>query len=354
MATYICIYPSGYSLSGAELSRYGATHRYTSMSAMEAGEDVDWITATDNPVVEIIGGDVTNNWSTAGADTNTVNFSGWTLSQTYYLTIISIGTARNDYSTGKWSADAYRMEVADASCIVPTNATSFWLHVDGLQLKVTGTTGFRNTFYPNDDMERLEICNCFLVNEGSGSGDNVIEYIPSSGAGLAYFWNNICTNGVNGIWQRAGTVHSYHNTIYNMSSDGIESDGLTSYCINNAVFNNVDDFQDAFTTLDSNASDSAEGTNAVNLNSNASGEWTASFTDYANYDFTVKDASSLLYNAGGSITPWTTLTGDSDPLGADIKGDTRATTDIGAFVLLAAGGVSIPVIMHHRQQQGQI
>lgn len=351
MATYICIYPSGYSLSSAELARYGATHRYTSMAAMEAGEDVDWVTAADNPVVEIIGGDGSNNWSTAGADTTTATFSGWTLSQTYYLTIKTIGTARNSYSDGKWSSSAYRIEVADGHGLNISNPTSTWCVLDGIQIKITGTTNYRNTLYIDDNIERVEVRNCYLITESTGTGTNAVEYIPDAGSELAYFWNNIITGGVQGIWQRSGTMHTYHNTVYGFSGDAMESDGMTSYSVNNAVFGNGDDFQDTFTTINYCASDDGDGTNAVDLNENASSEWDNGFVDWSNADFRVKDASSLLYDAGGSISSWTTLDGDSDPLAADIKGDTRSTDDIGAFVYVSSAS-SIPAIMHHRQNQG--
>ena len=96
---------------------------------------------------------------------------------------------------------------------------------------------------------------------------------------------------------------------------------------NSAVFNNADDFNGT-PTADYNATDDDDdrGTNGVDLNENASGEWTASFTNYGTNTYSVKDASAPIYNVG------TDDPGGAAQDGDDITGFARTSTwDIGAF-----------------------
>ena len=79
-------------------------------------------------------------------------------------------------------------------------------------------------------------------------------------------------------------------------------------------------------------------TGRVDLNENASGEWAAAFTNYSASppDFSVKDSSSALYNAG------TSLAGTVDVDIIDTARPQASTYDIGAveYVAPAGGGVS--------------
>ena len=126
-----------------------------------------------------------------------------------------------------------------------------------------------------------------------------------------------------------GYINVWNNTITE-SGTGINLISSTTRLVakNNAVFNNTNDFNNCGSaTLDYNASDDGDGTNAVALNENASGEWTASFTDYAAGDFSVKDASAPIYNV---------CNGDpsSGVYSDDITGFTRTGNwDMGAFEL---------------------
>lgn len=335
---YACIYPSGYTLDAGELARYGATHRYTSMAAMEAGEDgTDWVTDTDNLKVEIIEGDGTFNWD-GNPDTNGVSFIGWTNSQVYYSEIKTIDSARS--STGLYDTTAYILDVANDHCIGIDNATDIYLRFDGVQIRQTGSTNFRYLINIVDNVGRIEFLNCYLKNENSEAHGESVYYIPDSVSGGLDVWNTLVDDGGQGIWLRNDTARIMCCTISGQAADAIESDGFDVTVKNCAVFNNADDFQDAFTAITYCASDDADGTNAVDLNENAGGEWTASFTDYTTGDFTVKDASSPIYNAGEDLTSeFTDLSGETNPLGTDIIGTTRTTWDIGAFELISGGTI---------------
>ena len=124
--------------------------------------------------------------------------------------------------------------------------------------------------------------------------------------------------------------------------DGVERDSGTITVTNCAIFNNADDIDAAASVTDANnATDDNEGANPQDLNENGAGEWTAAFTDYTTYDFTVKDTDSLLYN-NGTADPGSGLYSD------DIIGTSRPQStswDIGAFELIVgappAGGITV-------------
>jgi len=92
------------------------------------------------------------------------------------------------------------------------------------------------------------------------------------------------------------------------------------------VFNCNDDFNGSFNILDHNASDDLDGTNPIDISSCPveSECWKGVFTDYENYDFSIKDFSSPLFDAGVTITI----------VSKDILGTPRPYNDaydIGAF-----------------------
>jgi hypothetical protein len=136
------------------------------------------------------------------------------------------------------------------------------------------------------------------------------------------------------------TVCGYAGT----GGKGIDiSDSYGSYSLQNlAIFNNNDDFggsQIGGATIDYCASDDGDGTNAIDWDSEAT-DWAANFTDYSNGDFSVKDTSADIYQAGTDLS-------SSDGIWRDIAGNERSATPcIGAFEYVAAGGgLSIPVAM---------
>ena len=121
-------------------------------------------------------------------------------------------------------------------------------------------------------------------------------------------------------------------------SDCLESDGNDLRPVSCAVFNNDDDFTDAFPSgyPDFCASDDGDdgGTDGIDWTSEAT-DWANNFTDYANGDFSVKDASADIYLAGASQNDYSYVPSD------DIIGTARPTgasqPSIGAFELAAAG-----------------
>ena len=338
----ICIYPSGYTLSAGELSRYGASHRYTTQATMESGEEGDWVTATDNPLVEVLGGDATYNWD-GSPDTTNVTYNGWTLSATYYLTVKTIGTARPDYSAG-FDSTAYV-----CAKITLGASNTMHCHFDGIQMNVAGTC-----LLMSDPIVNVEFGNCWFKATGD-TANNI--WVTSTSTATIRIWNSVIENGTHGVKYSAATMsmYMYHCIVTNTSDDAIETDNNDLFPINSISFNNVDDWRDPFPSGYPNycaSDDNDAGSNGIDISPGATeaDDWADAFTDYSNGDFSILDTDSVLYNAGLDLgTYFTDLTGNTDPLGTDICGETRTTWDVGAYAWVVVGDTGNPWYYYAQQ-----
>lgn len=148
-------------------------------------------------------------------------------------------------------------------------------------------------------------------------------------------------------WARGGAIESgvvlncdatLLNCVVTGGDRGVQVEGGTLDARNCAVFDNADDFIDnsggsATITLTHCASDDGDGASAVDLSPGGSeaADWDAAFMDYAGGDFRVKDADSVLADAGTTGGPAT-----------DILGTAYGTADIGAFAFAAGGAPAYP------------
>lgn len=337
-AEYICIYPTGYTLTGAEQAKFDVSHRYTSMSAMEAGEDINWVSITSNPVIIILGGDVNNNWGTAGKDTSAVLLSGWTLSVIYPFFLTAEGTARSEDA---WDTNAYIISV-DGDEAIHVSSASFVGQWEGFQIESTGTSSELIFFVRW--ITTCEIKNCWF-HDATGLGTELYQYVLSPPQ-VTRIWNCVfdgtpaqcCTNRVNSSW-------IYHNTMTTSTNYCLRAyTGTSQYVENNILFNNADDWRDdGWTTRNYNASDDAEGDNPIDMNENAGGEWTNSFVAYLTGNYKIKDTDAIIYGAGRDLTNlFTDTLGNPNPLGLDKIGNPRAGIwSVGAFEYAAVGAGAI-------------
>lgn len=118
-----------------------------------------------------------------------------------------------------------------------------------------------------------------------------------------------------------GTLYVYNCVVTGAVTAGYaDRAGSSMVCSNCVAFNNTDDFAGTFTSISYCASDDVDGTNAIDISPGAteSDGWSAAMTDYANGDFSVKDTSSALYNAGTTISGMDSvdIIGTSRPQGA--------------------------------------
>lgn len=148
-------------------------------------------------------------------------------------------------------------------------------------------------------------------------------------------------------WSRGGAIESglvlncdatLLNCVVTGGDRGVQVNGGTAVVRNCAIFDNADDVIDnsggaATITITHCASDDGDGTNAVDLSPGASetADWDAAFMDYANGDFRIKDADSVLADAGTTGGPAT-----------DLLGVAYGTADIGAFAFAAEGAPAYP------------
>jgi len=206
MAIYSCIYPSGYTLSAEESALY-SSRAYTSMSAWETARDG---TLTQDEICHILPGDVNHNWSTAGADTADVTFTGWQCGS-YKIDIIALSGA--DYPKGNYSSSRYRLEVSGVAITFANGKGSgYALHVNfyGIQLYNTKRSVYTlrwGSGHNNGDY--VNFYNCYVRSNYGG-----IELSGgSTGQGLKWCFYNC-------------------NIVGNFASDGISA--------NNTLYNNCD------------------------------------------------------------------------------------------------------------------
>lgn len=242
--------------------------------------------------------------------------NGYTVDSTRYMKIYTptggTQSINNQRHSGVWSSSKYAISCTGDGIDISDD----YVIVEGMQVAITYSDGYdigvnvaqaegaRVGIVIRSNIIKMlnpgvdhSACKC--INVGDANGMSVKIY------------NNICYNEGTlgrciGICGENGTASSIvvYNNLCTRFNKGIYDQAGHLITIKNCVsFNNVTDLDDDnYTLISYCASDDAVGASHVHLNSNAGGEWTAAFTDYANYDFHVKDTSSLLYNAGTDLS----------------------------------------------------
>ena len=298
----------------------GATRAYASSAEWNTAEITNLVLDTDNHVLKCCG---------TAADTAQLNMSGWTMSAVYnFLMEGNPDEADGWNKTGLYSTSHYRIETVDASNIKA--AKDSFSTFRNLQGATSGTGNNNPNVYLKNTVDVLE--GCILRQGCTGTkGKGVIgDYAPFAGS----ISNNIIYStdplpeldsyGISFKGEVSSTGRIYNNTVYGFR-EGIYAPLATQVgkCNNNTVFGCTDDFDmHANWTLDYNASDDGDGTNAQTL----SGTRADDFVDVTTYDFHPVESGVLPSNGLGSAT-------DSNVPLADIKDVTRSTSapSIGAI-----------------------
>ncbi len=302
---------------------------YTTLEACMHANEQDLV-SNDKYLVVTIDGD----WS-GTEDTTSVVIDGYTTDPTRYIKIFTAVAARH---SGVYNTDYYRIvrSVGD----FPLDIRDDYVWVDGIQIQYTVAT--ETTTYG-------------LYVNGTASGANAIDISNTiikgviSNTVLPYgmrvfdinaiirMWNCILYGFPKfGIRSNAASQAMYNCTISDATSgDGFDcNNGTLTNC---AIFNNLVDIDGG--SADYCATDDLDGTNAVNISPGGTeaDDWNDAFTDYANGDFSVKDDSSVLDDAG-TDNPGSGLYSD------DIAGNSRVSAwDIGAFELAVVGASTLNV-----------
>lgn len=307
---------------------------------------IDWINAndatlSDSYIIECCG----TTADTTPVDVNVTSMNGKT---------ILIRGNRSD-AAGFYDGDAvissnhYRLEIASTSRAISVNENDITL--DGIQIQYTAAATFRAVISPGNNPLIVRKCRILGI-AGGGTPYSGIGHENAAGGLSTTIWNIentlIVGSFVKGIELFNGsfrnpTLKVLNCTIYgpltgiraNVASNGT----VTLTFKNNAIANcatadiTIEGSSTITASYSNNADEDVDGTVATIDIGTITDAWTAPGTS-ASSQFSVKDTSSSLYNAG-------TTTGTPTD---DITDTARDTTyDVGAFELIVSGGTPDPV-----------
>lgn len=313
-ATYYAVAPSGYTYSATQ-DTYYSTRKYTTLSAAEAALPAS---PSAPQVINILG-----TWSSP--DTTEVIIDGTTTTVDNYILIRTVASSGSRHQGVYNASSYYAIQRANGNGIVVRDDN---VRLVGLQIGTSTTSGTYRSVYIDSPVTGLLIDRCILkLISSSGGNPFGIKFGSSSDGSSATIRNSVIEGAyINAIYEDysgSSAINVYNCTISG-SGVGIARLQSTLTVTNCAIFNNTDDLNGTIDITYSAIDDADEFTGKVSLNENASGEWTAAFTDYSNGVYSVKDTSSPLRNAGVSIPGIT----------EDIIGVSRpksTANDIGAF-----------------------
>jgi len=313
----------------------GAGTDYTSLSAWEAGEQKDLVTADEIAIAKC-------RCTSGSADTTAVTIDGWTTDADHY---IKIWTDPNEgyRHDGKWNTSKYRLDTGPVSDGVITILENY-VRLLGLQLKASGAGDCRGVCVNangSDSEIRIGYCLIWMQPESGYYADGIRVSDEVNGAINVKVFNTIIwdcfspgypTARCHGIYNQYGTTYAYNVTCVNCQT------GFRRYNYSFTVKNclakcdaydtNYIDFDGTFT----DASDYNASSDGTAPGANSRTNQTFTFVDETNDDFHLAsdDAGAKDYGTDLSSDPNLSFTDDID-------GETRSGTwDIGADEYVAA------------------
>ncbi|HOZ56338.1 MAG TPA: hypothetical protein PLH29_03880, partial [bacterium] len=271
-------------------------------------------------------------------DDAAVAISGWTTSTSSSITIFTpratteVGTSQRH--AGVWDDSKYRLVLSNDS--IPLTISNGQVRVEGLQIALNdGSSNSRSAVYFNNSADTAPsyFTHAIIKNNDLDNTDLAAIYINDANA-QTYIYNNLVYSfrGTSqfGIRANNGLAYVDNNTI-SSSTVGVYQTGGTLTLRNNAIFNNTTDLSSTggSLTADHNASDDSIGADShwINISSDITNEtkgWNIAFTDYINYDFTVRNMFSPLYDSGVTLS---TITSDI----ISTRRPTYDAYDVGAY-----------------------
>jgi hypothetical protein len=344
MATtvYSCVRPTGYTLSGAETTRY-STRAYSTIIAWNTARARDLVAADEIEICEVIAGDETHTWATADIYAGAV--SGFTTDATRYVKVTVLSGARHD---GKWNTNRYRIAASNASafliyddyvtidglqltvtdlaadyknCIAVANiaATNNSIKIENCILKGANTTTYNHSLLSVNDTDAIVgVKNCVVYEAGQGANCRGI----SLNCGTAYISNCTVSGCYRGYYVQAGTVY-FKNCI------GTTTDGADFYRYGGTL------------TQTNCASEDLTGDDFTPTDCHTGHTFT--FVNAAIGDFHLGSSDTGARGLGAD------LTSDTYPFIDDIDYVTRAGTwDIGADQYVASAGGIVGSILNSK------
>jgi hypothetical protein len=290
---------------------------YTSLSAWDAGEGADLVTADTYHTVYCRS-------SSGTADTTQLVLTGWTTSTRNYIEIIG------DWDSGAWDATKYRMELATGYCLSIREDVVKIKKVQFYSADQDAVTWFNN----NNNCD-YEISQCLF--RGNATRTYSAALLTTTAGGLnstVKIWNNLFYDwtaiGQSAIYLNDAdcTFYVYNNTIVN-GARGLRHNASTKhYVFNNHIDTGNDDVVGTFTNddqfcdynyINENTTDNVLGTHGAS-------NQTFLYTDAPADDYSPAAGSACIDN-GLNITDRTGLVFTDD-----IEGTTRRNPwDVGAF-----------------------
>lgn len=301
----------------------GPNAAYATLSAWNTAEATDLVTAGDTHVVYFEGDETTDTLQMKPAD-------GWTTGPGNEILISTLSANKHSGTEGSGNAV---LRPAGRPIDVRVN----YVTIEWLEVKDFNDASFGGIV--NVSASNMTVRHC-LIHDGTGSG------IASSTPGASNVAHNniIFGNSGDGIALRG---EAYNNTVYNNGGTGVIKSTALTATNNISMAHTTADFGAAITQSYNLSSDtSASGTGSL-VSKVASNQF-ASITGGAE-DLHLKSGADAI-DAGTDLgTTPANVNIDVDQRDRDLEGD---TWDMGADEFVAAGGLSIPVAMHHRQMQG--
>ncbi len=303
----------------------GGAGDYATLGAALSGQAQD---LTDG------GGDTwtgTTRSSDDSADASSALANGWTTGATTWMKVIA--AAGEEALKSSYSTTRYRLELTDDECLYTLES---YISYVGIQCKPTFSAGtpYGLRVHSSTPAGTVDMDSCRIEGSGGGSGP-IIGVQLGSGDVTANIYNNILDNigtfGVSnvGISEGAGTANVYNNIIRDCGRGVLNASGATLIAKNNAVFDCTDDFVLLGTnTLDFNASDDGDGTNAK---APLGADWANEYAGYASGNFTLTTGGNC--EGGGIDDPGSGL------YSTDMDGDAYISTwSIGVDAKTVVGG----------------
>ncbi len=189
----------------------------------------------------------------AGADTNTVNITGWDSDNDNYIKVYTTSLARHD---GKWSDTAYRFvdtAVSDYQSRFKIYGVDF-VRIDGLQFQMINTGGYTNPHSLDISSSGYNVdSSCVVSNnifENKNFSTSAAMTFGYSSVVNATVYNNIIY-GYGGDYVFDGTndeddkIYAYNNTFYNCKL-GFRGTSDNIIAKNNIIASTTDPFNGTF------------------------------------------------------------------------------------------------------------
>lgn len=326
---FSCVFPTGYTLSGAEAAKYIVSKRFTLLSLWEAQN----LTLTEAEECEIIPGDGTFNWTTA-SDTTGFDIDGWSgLSATNFISIESL-----DPPAGVFDDSKYSLEVTNDFCI---DTTLTFLNFKGLQFQYLGNTNTRGCLRLRGSDCLVD--SCIAKRDSASTATNTYGFywfLAPDGKIKNCFAYDFLSNGNAGMRLRttaAASIFAYNNTVSG-NTVGFNTNSGNAVLKNNIAFSNTTDYDNILGTGSTNnafSNGTGPGTDPIDISSEVG---TDLFVDFTNDDYHLK-SGTVLEDAGVD------LVADSDlPVPVDFEGNARGDPpEVGPFEIIAAGSVGASV-----------